>query len=224
MIAFTGAWERPCAIALSRSSRSATPTGRPSSVTRIPLWAWRWQSTIASATATSGATERGGRDMIASRPDRLAPRGGERTRRPARRASSSGPRKIADAACSWPPPPRASATAAASSSGERLRVDAEHAAVHRDEQHERARVGQVDDLVGEVRDPVDVARPLDRGDEHLDAADSTRLELRRAAPCSRSRSSAPSGVCRYVSTGAGRRRGGGTRRARRRRAASRSGR
>ncbi len=54
--------------------------------------------------------------------------------------------------------------------------DAEHPAVHLDEQHERLRVGQVDDLVREVRDPVDVARPGDGRDEHLDPGHLVRLE------------------------------------------------
>ena len=47
--------------------------------------------------------------------------------------------------------------------------DGENPVVHLDEQDERAAVGQVDDLVGEVRDAVHVARPGDRRDQHLDS-------------------------------------------------------
>ena len=56
--------------------------------------------------------------------------------------------------------------------------DAEDASVHLDEADEREGVREVDDLVGEVRDAVDVGRPFDRGDQHLDAGDVLRLERR----------------------------------------------
>ncbi len=52
----------------------------------------------------------------------------------------------------------------------------EDPAVHLDEQDERLAVGHVDDFVGQVRDAVHVARPGDRGDEHLDACELSRFD------------------------------------------------
>ena len=54
--------------------------------------------------------------------------------------------------------------------------DAEDTPLHLHEQHEPATVGQVDDLVREVRDPLDVARPAERCDEHAQAGQLVRLE------------------------------------------------
>ncbi len=62
---------------------------------------------------------------------------------------------------------------------ERLRTtpnDDEHALVHLDEQHERTRVREVDDLVREVRHAVDVLGPLQRSDEDLLAVRDDRLQ------------------------------------------------
>ena len=47
--------------------------------------------------------------------------------------------------------------------------DREDAIVHLDEHDERAAVGQVDDLVRQVRDALDVVGPGDGRDEQLDA-------------------------------------------------------
>ncbi len=71
---FTGACERPWPIALSRSSRVTMPARSVGSPTCMPLWRWRWHSTIAWATVSSGETKRAGRDMIspAVRPRRTA--------------------------------------------------------------------------------------------------------------------------------------------------------
>jgi hypothetical protein len=97
------------------------------------------------------------------------------------RASASPPRKIADAACSWPCPAERPCERR---SVELLRAaadDGEHAAVHLDEHGERAAVGEVDELVREVRDAVDVLGPRTARDEHLDASTRTvsqRLEQR----------------------------------------------
>jgi hypothetical protein len=54
--------------------------------------------------------------------------------------------------------------------------DRENPVVHLDEQGEGLAVGQVDDLVRKVRDAVDVARPGDGAEEHLDAGQLVRLE------------------------------------------------
>jgi hypothetical protein len=54
--------------------------------------------------------------------------------------------------------------------------DGEDTVVHLHEQHERPAVGEVDELVREVRDPVDVGRPLERRDEHFDAGRLDGLE------------------------------------------------
>jgi hypothetical protein len=73
--------------------------------------------------------------------------------------------------------------AAAEDAGDRRRVDlrrpaardGEDAVVHLHEHHERPSVRQVDDLVGEVRDAVDMTRPRHRRNEDLDARDPFRL-------------------------------------------------
>ena len=121
MTLFTGACERSWPIAWSRFSRVTSPTSRSSSSTRIPLWRWRWHSTIACETVSSGATKRAGRDMISAAvgSGRAAPGSASRT---SFRASASVPRWTAEAACGCPPPPSAPATAAASSSGTRARL------------------------------------------------------------------------------------------------------
>ncbi len=54
--------------------------------------------------------------------------------------------------------------------------DAEHTLVHLDEADERAAVGQVDDLVGEVGDALHVLGPAERGHEHLVSPRLVRLE------------------------------------------------
>ena len=54
--------------------------------------------------------------------------------------------------------------------------DREHALLHLDEHDEGTAVGQVDDLVCEVGDAVDVYRPLDRADQHLDSGCLDALE------------------------------------------------
>ena len=54
--------------------------------------------------------------------------------------------------------------------------DAEHPPVHLHEADERQRVGEVDDLVGEIRHAVDVGRPGDRRHEHLETGDRVRLD------------------------------------------------
>ncbi len=59
--------------------------------------------------------------------------------------------------------------------------DAEDAALHLDEADERPRVGEVDDLVGEVRDAVDVLGPGDGRNEDLQPAGGVRLD--RADEC-----------------------------------------
>ena len=171
----------------------ADERARPSA-TRIPLWPWRWQSDERRGDRLVRADACGpGVDMIVARADGLAhaPRAAPR-RRARARASASGPRKIADAACACPPPPSAAATRRRVELGRPAARDAEDAAVHLDEQHERPRVGEVDDLVREVRDPVDVARPRDRGDEHARRRPASRVSRRssergRAAPARRRR-------------------------------------
>ena len=75
-------------------------------------------------------------------------------------------------------------TAAAERYRDRLRVDrltpaahdTEDAVLHLDEEQERAAVGEIDELVGEVRDPVDVLRPRHGRHEHLVARRLHRLE------------------------------------------------
>ena len=75
-------------------------------------------------------------------------------------------------------------SAAAERGGERGRVELGHAAaehghdsaVHLDEADEPAGVGEVDELVGEVRDAVDVARPGERADQDVVPGDAHRLE------------------------------------------------
>jgi len=52
----------------------------------------------------------------------------------------------------------------------------EDPAVHLDEQGEAGRVGHVDELVGQVRDPLDVLRRSRGRDEHLDARHLVRLD------------------------------------------------
>ncbi len=54
--------------------------------------------------------------------------------------------------------------------------DGEHATIHLDEDDQRAGIREVDDLVGEVRDAVDVLRPAQRGDQELLPARVDRLE------------------------------------------------
>ena len=56
--------------------------------------------------------------------------------------------------------------------------DAEDALVHLDEANQSARVGQVDELVREVGDPVHVVGPGDRRDEHVEALHVMGLEAR----------------------------------------------
>ena len=88
--------------------------------------------------------------------------------------------------------------------------DDEDALVHLDEQDERPRVGEVDDLVGEVRDPVDVCRPAHRGDQNLLALRVDRLqrvEQRDSGARARPRRAACAGT---RSRGPGARRGGST--------------
>ncbi len=79
---------------------------------------------------------------------------------------------------------RLGVTAAAERAGERRGVELGHAGArdaedplpHLHERDEAARIGEVDELVDEVRDPVDVLGPGDRGDEHLEAAGVVRLD------------------------------------------------
>ena len=178
MIPFTGACERPWAIALSRSSRPTAPTRRPSSTTRIPLWPWRWQSDHRVRDGLVRADRRAGRDMTSPAAHRLARRGAKR-----RRAEPRAPRRARRARS--PTPPRGGRRRRARAA-DRRRVDlrrpaardAEHALVHLDEQDERAAVGQVDDLVREVRDAVHVPRPGDG----RDAARRSRRRARRLEP------------------------------------------
>jgi hypothetical protein len=54
--------------------------------------------------------------------------------------------------------------------------DREHALVHLHEQHERPRVGEVDDLVREVRDSLDVVEPVHGRDQHFLAGRVDRLD------------------------------------------------
>ncbi len=54
--------------------------------------------------------------------------------------------------------------------------DREHSLLHLDEEHERLRVGEVDDLVREVRDPVHVRRPPNGCEQELLPAGADRLE------------------------------------------------
>ena len=52
----------------------------------------------------------------------------------------------------------------------------EDPAVHLDEHGEARGVGHIDQLVRQIRDPLDVLRRCRRGDEHLDARHLVRLE------------------------------------------------
>ena len=110
MTLFTGACERPCAIAWSRFSRVTWPARRSASPTRIPLWRWRWHSTIAWATGVVGPDEarRARHDLGRRRTGRAARGSAART---SSRASASEPRCTAEAACGWPPPSRAAIAA-----------------------------------------------------------------------------------------------------------------
>ena len=54
--------------------------------------------------------------------------------------------------------------------------DGEHALVHLDEDDERPGIREIDDLVREVRHPVDVLRPSDGGEQHVVAVRLDRLE------------------------------------------------
>ena len=54
--------------------------------------------------------------------------------------------------------------------------DREHSLLHLDEEHERLRVGEVDDLVREVRDALHVLRPANGCEQELLAAGADRLE------------------------------------------------
>ncbi len=54
--------------------------------------------------------------------------------------------------------------------------DAEDTPLHLHEQHQAATVGEVDDLVREVRDSLHVARPAERRHEHVQAVEVVRLQ------------------------------------------------
>ncbi len=182
MIPLAGACESPCATALvevlpaPRRRRAGRPRRRGC---RSGRGAGR--RTIARATVSSGATVRAGPTSARARRERLAT-ARRAPRRAVARAPRKRPRKIAEAACGCPPPPSSSATASGVELGGPAAGDAEDPALHLDEHDEGRAVGDVDELVGEVRDAVDVARPGDGGDEHLDPASSrgsSRLEQRR---------------------------------------------
>ena len=221
MIPRTGACARSWLTALSRSSRPTLPTRRPSSTTNTPLWPWRWQSVIASRTLAPGSTARAGADMT-SRAVRVLPGVVASASTTRARAESRSERAIADAACACPPPPNTPATVAASIVVRTAADDDEDALVHLDQEDERPCVGEVDDLVREVRDAVDVLRPLHGRDENLLAVRRDGLQAfhqrvqqaparRRRAARAGTRSRDPGGP-----------RGGSTTKARRRRAASSS--
>ena len=53
---------------------------------------------------------------------------------------------------------------------------AEDPTLHLHQADERERVGEVDELVRQIRHPVDVGGPGDRSDQHLDPRDRVRLE------------------------------------------------
>ena len=166
MIPLTGAWESPWPIALSRSSRLTDPARRSSSTTNMPLWPCRWQSAIVRATCSSGGTDRAGRRHDVPGAQRLA----RRLREGRERASPRLVERLADDRGG-----RIGMPAAAESPRRLLRRrrlgpaahDAEDPILHLDEEQQRTRVGEVDELVREVRDPVDVLGPRDRRDEHL---------------------------------------------------------
>ena len=99
--------------------------------------------------------------------------------------------------------------------------DDEDPLVHLHEEHERTRVGEIDDLVREVRDAVDVLGPADGCDEDVDPAAtgssrSMRCVEELALACGERRMEV------LARRGPGALRGAGTRRARRRRAGSSS--
>ena len=58
--------------------------------------------------------------------------------------------------------------------------DREHSLLHLDEEHERLRVGEVDDLVREVRDPVHVLRPSNGCEQKLLPAGARSARAPRA--------------------------------------------
>ena len=138
---------------------------------------------------------RAGRDMTCSAAHRLA-RSGRKAL--AKRLLGLGERAAEDRRG------RLAVSAAAEARSDRGRVDLgrpaagdrEHALVHLDEQDERAAVGQVDDLVREVRDAVDVPRPGDGRDEHVHARPRARSEPAAISAASSSRSSSVRGVWR----------------------------
>ncbi len=135
----------------------------------MPLTPWRWQATIAFATVSRGGTVRAGLD-ITSRARSGERRAAGSAARTLSRASARAPLKIADDA--------GDVTSAAERGGDDSGVelgraaahDGEDPPVHLDEDDEGTAVGEVDDLVCEIRDAVDVIRPGHRRDEHLDPA------------------------------------------------------
>ena len=173
---------------------AAHPADEPvPSTTKTPLWPCRWQSFIASRTLESGADCAGRRRHHVAR-ERARRRALPATRPATRsRAVARLSREIADAAWAWPPPPKCLRDRSGVDRCERLRTTDEHALVHLDEEDERSRVGEVDDLVGEVRDAVDVLRPraspasstssppASTGSSSSSSASAARARRRRAA-------------------------------------------
>ena len=197
MIPLTGACESPWPIALSRSSRATTPTRRPSSSDQDAALA----VALARRPSRARRSRRGRRsgpgvDMTrAAGPGRAvdpqAPR--ERARAGLREAAAEDRRR------------RLRVAAAAERAGERGCVelgrpaadDGEHALVHLDEQDERPAVGEVDDLVREVGDPVDVGRATRPPRRATSTPAASTVSSGSSSAERSSRSVSPSGVCRY---------------------------